>query len=82
MSNQIDEIEALTAIYPDEWVVEDESYRTYKAVITESGKTATLLLTLPPEYPRGGPPLYLLTAPWMTSSDYGELCEQLEEIYM
>jgi hypothetical protein len=43
----MDEIEALSAIYPDEWKTEDEAFRTFSATITESGKVATLLITLP-----------------------------------
>jgi hypothetical protein len=43
----MDEIEALSAIYPDEWKTEDEAFRTFSATITESGRVATLLITLP-----------------------------------
>lgn len=43
----MDEIEALSAIYPDEWKTEDEVFRTFSATITESGRVATLLITLP-----------------------------------
>ena len=48
---QIDEVEALSAIYPDEWKSEDEAFRTYSATVraTENGSlAATLLITLPP----------------------------------
>jgi hypothetical protein len=43
----MDEIEALSAIYLDEWKTEDEAFRTFSATITESGRVATLLITLP-----------------------------------
>ena len=43
----MDEIEALSAIYPDEWKTEDEAFRTFSGTITESGRVATLLITLP-----------------------------------
>jgi hypothetical protein len=43
----MDEIEALSAIYLDEWKTEDEAFRTFSATITESERVATLLITLP-----------------------------------
>jgi len=80
LSRQIDEIEALSAIYPDEWKTEDEAYRTYSAVVNESGKTATLLITLPVDYPASSPPFYLLTAPWMKDEDRDKIYSDLEQI--
>ncbi len=76
----MDEIEALSAIYPDEWKTEDEAYRTYSIAVSEGGKTATLLVTLPPEYPSHSPPFHLVTAPWMTSHEQDQLCSQLDQI--
>jgi len=80
LSRQIDEIEALSAIYPDEWKTEDECFRTYSAVIDKSGNAATLLITLPVDYPLSAPPLYLLTAPWMKDGDRDKLSSDLEQI--
>ena len=79
---KVDEIEALTAIYPDEWKTEDEAYRTFTATVTHNQRSASLLLTLPAEYPASSPPLYLLTAPWMKENDRDELCNQLEQLYL
>ena len=79
---KVDEIEALTAIYPDEWKTEDEAYRTFTATVTHNQRSASLLLTLPAEYPALSPPLYLLTAPWMKENDRDELCNQLEQLYL
>lgn len=78
----MDEIEALSAIYPDEWKTEDEAFRTFTATVTHNDRSATLLLTLPPEYPATSPPLYLLTAPWMKEHDKDELYNQLEQLYL
>jgi len=80
LSRQIDEIEALSAIYPDEWKTEDEAFRTYSAVVNESGKTATLLITLPIDYPINSPPFYLLTAPWMKDEFRDKVHSDLEQI--
>ncbi|KAI9555241.1 hypothetical protein GHT06_017756 [Daphnia sinensis] len=82
LSIQVDEIEALSAIYPDEWKIEDEAFRTFSATITENNRTATLLITLPAEYPATSPPFYLLTAPWMKEQDRDEIYNQLEQIYL
>ncbi|XP_046652817.1 protein IMPACT-A-like isoform X1 [Daphnia pulicaria] len=82
LSKQMDEIEALSAIYLDEWKTEDEAFRTFSATITESGRVATLLITLPAEYPATSPPFYLLTAPWMKEKDRDEIYNQLEQIYL
>lgn len=81
LSKQVDEIEALSAIYPDEWKIEDESYRTYTATVKEGELTAALLITLPAEYPSSSPPYYLLTAPWMKVAERDDLCSQLEQLW-
>lgn len=78
----MDEIHALSAIYHDEWKTEDESFRTYTISITEGGRTAILLITLPAEYPTTSPPYYLMTAPWMKEADKEELYNALEQIYL
>lgn len=78
---QVDEIEALSAIYRSEWKTEDESYRTYSATVTEGGREIILLITIPPEYPSNSPPYYMLTAPWMKSEEKDSLYAQLEEVY-
>lgn len=80
--SQVDEIEALSAIYPDEWKTEDESYRTYTATVKEGELTAALLITLPAEYPSSSPPYYLLTAPWMKVAERDDLCSQLEQLWV
>lgn len=72
----------MNAIYPDVWKTEDEVFRTYTATVTFGGRSATLLITLPPEYPSSSPPYYLLTAPWMKEDDKDQLYNQLEQLYL
>ena len=64
---QIDEIEALTAIYEDDWCVVDEASRIYCIGINElslgdDSQTAKwkvcLQIILPEDYPAGSPPIY------------------------
>lgn len=77
--NKVDEVEALSAIYP-EWKTEDETYRTYAIAVKEEGKEAGLVLTLPPEYPATSPPYFLLTAPWMKAEEKDQIYAQFEQI--
>ena len=76
---QVDEVEALSAIYP-EWKTEDETYRTYSITVRVDGREAGLVFTLPPEYPASSPPYFLLTAPWMKAPEKDLLYNQFEQI--
>ncbi|CAG2171246.1 unnamed protein product [Oppiella nova] len=94
-----DEIEALSAIYGDEWVVEDESSHVFSITLkydnncndspsqtrshshTDWQRMIRLEFRLPDEYPLSQPPLYTLSAPWMSRKDKTRLMAELEEIY-
>ncbi|XP_038622623.1 protein IMPACT [Tachyglossus aculeatus] len=83
---QIDEIEALSSIYGDEWCVIDEAARIFCIRISDHLDhpkwTLCLQVILPPEYPGTAPPLYQLNAPWLKGQDRVELANSLEEIYV
>jgi len=84
ISRQVDEVEALSAIYGDDWKVESVESRIYSIKITIGGdknQSITLEMTLPPEYPSEAPPLYLLSAPSLKRNDKIELSNSLDEIY-
>ncbi|XP_014668504.1 PREDICTED: protein IMPACT-like isoform X2 [Priapulus caudatus] len=85
LTRQVEEVEALTAIYGEEWHVEDEMSRTYSITLTDmtGGVEISLFLqvTLPTDYPGGAPPIYQLSAPWLKALDKVELCNALEKIY-
>ncbi|CAG2116481.1 unnamed protein product [Medioppia subpectinata] len=89
-----DEMEALAAIYGDEWVVEDETSHVFSITLkneTNCNDSQTrgqdwermirLEFRLPEEYPLSQPPFYTLSAPWMSRKDKMQLMAQLEEIY-
>ncbi|KAG8442135.1 hypothetical protein GDO86_011074, partial [Hymenochirus boettgeri] len=82
----IDEIEALTSIYGDEWCVIDESERIFCIKISNSSDQPTwtlcLQVILPPDYPTSSPPVYQLNAPWLRGEDRLALSNSLEEIYL
>ncbi|XP_028924093.1 protein IMPACT isoform X2 [Ornithorhynchus anatinus] len=84
--SQIDEIEALSSIYGDEWCVIDEAARIFCIRISDHLEhpkwTLCLQVILPSEYPGTAPPLYQLNAPWLKEQDRMELANSLEEIYV
>ncbi|RMC15505.1 hypothetical protein DUI87_07697 [Hirundo rustica rustica] len=83
---QIDEIEALSSIYGDDWCVVDEDEKIYCIKISDCLDqpkwTLCLQVILPPGYPTAEPPIYQLNAPWLRGQDYTELANSLEEIYV
>ncbi|XP_042202680.1 protein IMPACT isoform X2 [Callorhinchus milii] len=86
LQKQIDEIEALSSIFEDEWCVIDEASRIFCIRIadkTENPKwTLCLQVMLPPEYPTAAPPVYQLNAAWLRGQERTELSNSLEEIYL
>ncbi|OCT76716.1 hypothetical protein XELAEV_18031917mg [Xenopus laevis] len=83
---KIDEVEALTSIYGDEWCVIDEAERIFCITISDSSNKPTwtlcLQVILPPDYPVASPPLYQLNAPWLRGEDRLTLSNCLEEMYL
>ncbi|XP_037236392.1 protein IMPACT isoform X1 [Falco rusticolus] len=83
---QIDEIEALSSIYGEDWCVVDEDEKIYCIKINDCLDqpkwTICLQVILPPGYPTAEPPIYQLNAPWLRREDYMELANSLEEIYV
>ncbi|XP_075684464.1 protein IMPACT isoform X1 [Rhinoderma darwinii] len=86
LQSQIDEIEALSSIYGDDWCVIDEAARIFCIKISNSLDhpewTLCLQVILPPEYPAAAPPLYQLNAPWLRGEDRLTISNNLEEIYL
>ncbi|XP_035758910.1 protein IMPACT [Egretta garzetta] len=82
----IDEIEALSSIYGEDWCVVDEAEKIYCIKINDCLDrpkwTLCLQVILPPGYPTAEPPIYQLNAPWLRGQDYTELANSLEEIYV
>ncbi|XP_072186738.1 protein IMPACT isoform X2 [Excalfactoria chinensis] len=83
---QIDEIEALSSIYGEDWCVVDEDEKIYCIKIgdclDQPKWTLCLQVILPSGYPTSEPPIYQLNAPWLRGQDYTELANSLEEIYI
>ncbi|XP_015276227.1 PREDICTED: protein IMPACT, partial [Gekko japonicus] len=82
---QTEEIEALSAIYGDEWCAIDEDEKVFCIKISDCLEhpkwTLCLQVILPPEYPTTAPPIYQLNAPWLLGQEYAEIANNLEDIY-
>ncbi|XP_077542370.1 protein IMPACT-B-like isoform X3 [Haemaphysalis longicornis] len=83
VSSQADEIEALSAIYQEDWIVEDAAKRVYKIVLNSevSGDKLSFQVTLPPEYPSEAPPFYEISAPWMSQEEKARLLAALDDYF-
>ncbi|KAI2650724.1 Protein IMPACT-B [Labeo rohita] len=83
---QIEEIEALSSIYADEWCVIDEAARVFCIRVSDDTQqpkwTVCLQIILPPDYPSSAPPVYQINAGWLRGADRMNLSNSLEEIYV
>lgn len=83
---QIEEVEALSSIYGDEWCVIDEASRIFCIKISndldEPKLTACLQIILPPDYPSAAPPIYQINAAWLRGPERAKLANSLEDLYV
>lgn len=80
MTKQMEEVEALSAIYGEDWV--SESAKTYCIKIKENKKEVLLYVTMPPDYPTQSPPKFEMSAPWMDRKAKQQLHRDLDEVYL
>lgn len=83
-SQQCDEIEALAAIYGDDFVVMDTEHRIYEVRVSselDSWWSATLQVLLPPQYPSKVPPVFEIHSAWMSDADKFEITDSLYNIF-
>ncbi|XP_041647668.1 protein IMPACT [Cheilinus undulatus] len=83
---QMEEVEALSSIYGEEWCVIDEASRIFCIKISndmdEPKLTACLQIILPPDYPSAAPPIYQINAAWLRGQQRAELANSLEDLYV
>lgn len=77
ISQQADEIEALKAIYENEWVAEDGS----GSFIMKISPSVKLFITMHPDYPSEKPPKYELMAPHLSTDEKNKLYKEFKAIY-
>ncbi|XP_056459175.1 protein IMPACT isoform X1 [Gadus chalcogrammus] len=86
LQSQIEEVEALSSIYGDEWCVIDEASRIFCIQISndigDTKLTACLQVILPSDYPSSSPPIYQINASWLRGLQRVTLANSLEEIYV
>ncbi|XP_019936113.1 protein IMPACT [Paralichthys olivaceus] len=86
LQSQIEEVEALSSIYGDEWCVIDEASRIFCIKISydleEPKLTACLQIILPPDYPSAAPPIYQINAAWLRGPERAKLANSLEDLYV
>nr|XP_054764717.1 protein IMPACT-like [Lytechinus pictus] len=83
LTKQVDEIEAMSAIYGDDWCVVDEISRIYAITISDENNkdlTVRLQVLLPDEYPSKVSPVTELSAPWLSGSNRILLESNLEQV--
>ena len=84
LTEQIEEIEALSAIYGHDFLVIDEVSKIYEIRVTnesDSWWSATLQVLLPPEYPASVPPVFEIHSAWMYEAELFEVSDLLYTIY-
>lgn len=84
-TRQKDEVEALAAIYGDEWCVVDKSHNIY-CIRVDDGQhkpvwTVTIQIHFTENYPSDAPPEYQLNAPWLRGEERRNLEGALADIY-
>ncbi|XP_038218213.1 protein IMPACT-like isoform X1 [Zerene cesonia] len=82
LAKQIEEVEALTSIYSEDFAIDSETLRTYSIKIKDNNNEVILTVTMPPEYPGQAPPKYELSAPWMDRKAKENLKHCLDEVYL
>ena len=83
LTEQIEEIEALSAIYGDDFLVIDEANRIYEIRVSnenDSWWSATLQFILPPQYPAKVAPVFEIYSAWMNEADMFEASDMLHTI--
>ena len=83
ITEQIEEIEVLSAIYGHDFQVVDEAKRIYKIRVPneyESWWSVTLQVLLPPEYPSETHPVFEIYSAWMSEADKIEVSDLLGSI--
>ncbi|XP_052745203.1 protein IMPACT-A [Bicyclus anynana] len=82
LSKQIEEVEALSSIYGDDWNTDSEATRSYSIKIKDDKNEVILYITMTEGYPSVSPPKYELSAPWMDRKVKENLHYSLDEIYL
>ena len=81
---QDEEIEALSAIYGDDFLMVDPTEKLFDVRVKHEDNpwwSLTLQVLLPRNYPSSGPPVFEIHAPWLGDHDEFQLRDKLYAIY-
>lgn len=86
LEQQRDEVQALSSIYGDEFVLEEytSNYQVYSMAFFNDSKSIELKLTvkLPTSYPSLTPPTFELSSPYLNGQTKAALGQKLEAIFL
>ncbi|XP_078001157.1 protein IMPACT-B-like [Glandiceps talaboti] len=84
LTRQIEEIEALSSIYGDEWCVIDEIGRVYCIAVSDTEKPSVgkicLQVLLPEDYPNESSPIFQINGAWLKPQERCDMLDGLNEI--
>lgn len=84
LTEQMEEIEVLSSIYGQDFLVVDEANSIYEIRVSnenDSWWSATLHVLLPPGYPAKVPPVFEIHSAWMSDAELFEVSDLLFTIY-
>lgn len=80
LRRQQEEIEALSSIYEDSFILDSET--SFTILVKEDFGEVVLRVSLPPNYPSSAPPTYQKSAPFLSGTEKQTLCNLLDEVYI
>jgi len=80
LRTQQEEIEALSSIYEDCFILESET--RFTITIKEKCGDVLLSVSLHPNYPSGAPPTYQKSAPFLRGEEKQRICDLLDQVYL
>jgi len=80
LRRQQEEIEALSSIYEDCFILDSET--RFTIMIKEKCGDVMLTVSLPPDYPSDAPPTYQKSAPFLRGREKQKICDMLDQVYL
>ncbi|CAG2214399.1 Protein IMPACT,Protein IMPACT-A [Mytilus edulis] len=80
---QKEEIEALTSIYGDDWLmISDHEYNIHITPENDQSHGVNLEIIFTDSYPKDGPPNYQISAPWLKGESRQKIENALNDVYL
>lgn len=83
VERQKEEIEALTSIYGDDWLmISDHEYNIHITAENDQSHGINLEINFTDGYPKDGPPNYQISAPWLKGESRQKIENALNDVYL